>query len=165
MIIPTTPINIPQITAKPSFCKRPKEIIKIPRPGIKLESGIGITINEEKIIVKNPIILSALWVVIKKRRGFRIISTLRMKGEDFLTKVATTDLFTDKLENLFGNFGEEYPSIIWQEKITKGRAMMLGNGGGSGIIIPKAKIIIASPNPIACIASTKSRIGMRSDED
>jgi hypothetical protein len=49
--MPVKPIIIPQITTKPSFPSKPKEIIKIPKPGIKLESGIGKTMKEEKIKV------------------------------------------------------------------------------------------------------------------
>ena len=69
---------IPQITTRPSFPKSPKEIIKIPKPGMKLESGIGMTMKEEKSSVKNPIIFSALCVVMKDKRGRKILSTLRI---------------------------------------------------------------------------------------
>ena len=66
--MPTRPTMIPQITTRPSFPKSPKEIIKIPKPGMKLESGIGMTMKEEKSKVKNPIIFSALCVVMKDKR-------------------------------------------------------------------------------------------------
>lgn len=41
---------------------------------------------------------------------------------------------------------------------------MLGMGGGNGIKVPKAKIIIVKPKPVACIDSIKSRIKIRSEE-
>lgn len=74
--IPVSPTAIPKITTKPSFPKSPKEIIKIPKPGIKFESGIGRRIKEEKSKVKNPTILSARCVVMKDKRGLKILSTL-----------------------------------------------------------------------------------------
>jgi hypothetical protein len=69
------------------------------------------------------------------------------------------------LANLLGNFGAEYPAIICTANSTKGIEMMLGNGGGSGIIKPKAKIIIAKPKPTECMASTKSLTRTLSRED
>ena len=69
---------IPKIIIKPSFPNIPKEIINTPRPGMKLERGIGRNTKPEKIKVKIPIILSAPAVVIKFKRGRKILSTWRM---------------------------------------------------------------------------------------
>lgn len=136
----------------------------MPIPGMKLENGIGIAIKAAKTSVKNPITLSAFGEIIKDHLGRKTPSILRMYGADLRTSIATTDLLTERLANIFGNFGAEYPRIICIENINKGKAIMLGKGGGNGMIIPKEKIIIARPKPIDSIASTKSRTKRRSDE-
>ena len=78
MMIPPRPIKMPQITTKPSFPSNPKEITKIPKPGIKLESGTGIKMNEEKIKIKIPTIFSAIGEIIKDKRGLKNLSILRI---------------------------------------------------------------------------------------
>ncbi len=132
---------------------------------MKLDSGIGKRTKEENNKTKKPIILSARVVVMKSSRGRKMRSTLRIYGEDLFTRVASTDLFTVSLENFFGNFGALYPADICKAKTTSGIEMMLGNGGGVGMMMPKAKIIITSPNPTESMACTRSRIGMRSAEE
>jgi len=77
-VMPKMPTVIPSSTTKPSLPKSPKEVIKMPSPGMKLESGIGSKMNEEKSREKNPIKRSAVLVVMKARRGFRMSSILRM---------------------------------------------------------------------------------------
>ena len=78
MTTPLVPTAIPNSTIKPSFPSNPKEMIKIPSPGMKLESGIGKRMKKEKMNAKMPIILSAIGEIMKSRRGLRIFSTLPM---------------------------------------------------------------------------------------
>jgi hypothetical protein len=156
---------IPAIITKPSFPIKPKEIINTPSPGMKLERGIGIKTKLEKISAKNPTIFCACGVIIKERRGRMTRSALRIHGADFCTNIARTDLFTDKLENFFGNFGAENPRNICDENKTSGIEIMLGKGGGVGMIRAKEKIIMIKPKPIDSIALTISRMGTRSEDE
>ncbi len=162
MAIPAIPINIPIRITRPSLPINPKEIVRTPSPGMKLESGIGSRIKEEKSRIKKPITLSAKLDVMNKKRDLKNLSTFLIYGEERWASMARTDLLTDKFSNFFGNFGEEYPATICDANSTSGMAMMLGNGGGRGMMMPKAKIIMTRPNPIESIASTKSRTSTRS---
>jgi hypothetical protein len=43
--------------------------------------------------------------------------------------------------------------------------IMLGNGGGVGMIMPREKTIITKPKPTESMALIRSFIGTRSDEE
>ncbi len=74
--IPMIPINIPRITARPSFFRMPSEMIRMPTPGIKLDRGIGSNIRTAKAKEKPPIILSPSGVKQKSSRGSKNLSAL-----------------------------------------------------------------------------------------
>ena len=57
---PIKPTIIPIITNNPSLPIKPKEVINIPRPGIKFEKGTGIKTNIAKINIIAPINLSKI---------------------------------------------------------------------------------------------------------
>ncbi len=104
--MPMIPVTMPHITNNPSLPIKPKEIIKIPNPGIKFESGIGSKTKDENRKIKKPITFSKNREKTKERRGRNIASALRINGDIFCSNIASVDLLTVRLENLFGNFGE-----------------------------------------------------------
>ena len=110
--IPKKPTKMPKIITNPSLPSNPKEIIKIPNPGIKFDKGMGIITNPAKIKINAPIILSATFPIINNSLGRRIFSILVICGEALLTIVARIDLLIVVFENLFGNFGAGRPIII-----------------------------------------------------
>jgi len=67
-------------------------------------------------------------------------------------------------EIFLGNFGAFNPITIWKENITKGTEIKLGNGGGRGINIGKAKTIKTKPKPPEFIAVIISSIEILSLE-
>lgn len=110
--IPKQPMVIPNIITNPSRESMPNEAIKMPRPGIQFDNGIGKTIKLENKSIKKPVIFSANGFDINKHLGLRNLSILRITDEDFWTIIAKIDLLTARLANLFGRRGEGYPINI-----------------------------------------------------
>ena len=76
MIAPIVPIQIPMMSNKPSFPKRPNEMINMPNPGKKFDKKTGINTHPANIKMNTPMILSEPGESMNGNRGFNTLSTL-----------------------------------------------------------------------------------------
>jgi len=74
--IPVRPMSKPKMMIAPSFPIRPKEVTKIPTPGMKLLSGSGNRTDVANIKIKNPTILSKIPLLRNVSLGLRTFSAL-----------------------------------------------------------------------------------------
>ena len=84
--MPIIPISMPRIMTIPSRLSNPREMTKMPIPGIKLVIGSGMAMVMAKINQKKPMIFSPHSLLANDNLGFRNFSIFFNRGEAFETR-------------------------------------------------------------------------------